>query len=359
MKLTDYGLTKYLESGLIELNGTELSENNIGRITVENKTNFGIATEYGELAGLVMGKFRKSAQSVTEFPKVGDWIKFEKLQGEDKAVIKEILPRASVIARKAAGEGVRKKPQIIATNIDIVFIVAGMDQDFNLPLLERYLHMAQQGGAKPVLVLNKADLASNHELWQKDLDQLQQQGFGIDSIIMSAKTGDKLENLREHITTGTTVVFVGPSGAGKSSILNRLVGEDLQSTGSVREGDNKGRHTTTKREMFILDTGGILIDTPGIRELENIDDDADQSQMLFPKLSKLADDCRYRNCDHIKSKGCAILKAIDDGELSKGLVSQYLQSLNSGQDIKVAHEKKRSPVKKHIAKNLRRFYKSR
>ncbi len=266
------------------------THDNVGRIGVENKTNFVLHTEHGELAGIIQGKFRHTTKTQSDFPKVGDWVTFKKLQGEDKCVIEKVLPRYSIIGRQAAGEkdkfdkvsktdkkiyqkSQKKKlyrepeMQIIAANVDLLFIVFGLDQSYNAPLISRYITMAYEGGVEPIVILNKTDKA---KLSSKLVRETEQLSPGLEVHALSAKTTIGLHKLEALIEPGRTIAFVGPSGAGKSTLINALIGSKVQATGEVRLVDAKGRHTTTRREMFILPHGGILIDTPGIRELENI-----------------------------------------------------------------------------------------
>jgi ribosome biogenesis GTPase len=268
----------------------EETHDNVGRIGVENKTNFLIHTKSGELAGIIQGKFRHTTKSQSDFPKVGDWVNYKKLQGEDKAIIEKVLPRYSIIGRQAAGEkdkfdkisktdkkiyqkSQKKKlyrepeMQIIASNVDYLFIVFGLDQSYNGPLISRYIAMAYEGGVEPIVILNKTDKA---KLSSKLVRETESLSPGLEVHSLSAKTTIGLHKVEALIEPGRTIAFVGPSGAGKSTLINALIGSKVQETGEVRLVDSKGRHTTTRREMFILPHGGILIDTPGIRELENI-----------------------------------------------------------------------------------------
>lgn len=316
MNLRDYGWSQYQRQ-----TKDSPTEDSVGRIGVEHKTSFVIHSQDGDLDGIILGKFRKNAKSPAEFPKVGDWVQYTQLPNEAKAVIDRVLPRYSLLSRKSAGES--QQEQIIATNVDVLFILFGLDQALNPALITRYLSMAYEGGVKPVIILNKTDKIklSGNAIKQVAAIDPQTQVYGI-----SAKTAIGLHQIEALIEPGKTIVFVGPSGAGKSTLVNALIGQEVQTTGDVRIADAKGRHTTTRRELFVLPGGGILIDTPGIRELENIGD-GQSSQSLYDDCESLAKQCKFRNCDHVQSQGCALLSAVEQGLLDPQRYHGYLKQL--------------------------------
>jgi len=244
-------------------------------------------------------------------PSVGDFVRVR------DTVIEEVMPRRTVFLRKAAGDTV--EAQVIAANIDTVFVVTGLDGDFNLRRLERYYATARASGAHCAILLNKADLC-------EDLDAHVQQvcaiAPGADVVALSALHGDGIEALRPYLMPGETVAFVGSSGAGKSTLINRLLGRDRQAIGAVREADSRGRHTTTHRELLETPSGALLIDTPGLRELQPWvgEDDVDGA---FPEIEELAGNCRFRDCAHAGEEGCAVQAAIDDGSLDFNHFSNY------------------------------------
>jgi ribosome biogenesis GTPase len=289
----------------------------VGRISVENKTNFTVLTKYGECSGILRGK-TLTGFSGDEFPKVGDWVRVNKLPNENKVVVEAILPRATKISRKSPDDD---REQVIVSNVDVIFIVQSLPDDFNLRRLERYLVIAKQSGALSVIILNKIDL--NHE-FQELIDGAKEVAQGTPIVAVSAKTGKGIEELREFLKPGSAFVFLGSSGVGKSSLVNALTGLDLQSTREIREYDGRGRHTTTKREMIILEDGSILIDTPGMRELA-LWADEEEIQKSFEDIDELSLSCRYSSCDHDKSDGCAVKAALDDGKLSVERYQNYLK----------------------------------
>ncbi len=326
-----------------------LSDESVGRVGIENKTNFIMHTLDGDLQGIIQGKFRHTAKSQSEFPKVGDWVVYDKLQNENKAIIQKVLPRYSLIARKAAGDSTAA--QIIAANVDTLFIVMGLDQEFNAPLLERYLSMAYEGGVEPVVVLNKTDKAKYVATTKKKAEAV---APGVAVYAMSAKTELGLHQIEALIEPGRTITFVGPSGAGKSTLINALIGSAVQETGDVRVTDSKGRHTTTRREMFVLKSGGILIDTPGIRELETLSTE-DTVKTMFTDIEKLAKQCRYKDCDHINSRGCKVKEALTDGKLSGERYDNYLKLMkeagnysDTGKNIKWKRDRAEKKARKEI-----------
>lgn len=318
MKLAELGWLQYERKQSSDAHNKTTDEL-VGRIGIENKTNFVIHTEQGELEGIIQGKFRHNTKTPSDFPKVGDWVKLEKLPNEDKAIIQKVLPRYSVIARKAAGDST--EAQVIAANVDSLFIVFGLDKTFNAPLLERYLSMAYEGGVEPIIILNKTDQT---RFSNKILAEAEKLAPGLTVHAISAKTSIGMHEIEALIEPGRTLTFVGPSGVGKSTIINALLGSEVQTTGEVRLTDSKGRHTTTRREMFVLKTGGILVDTPGIRELETLSGE-DTMKTLFSDIEPLAAQCRFKDCDHIKSRYCAVLTALKAGEISQERYDSFMK----------------------------------
>jgi ribosome biogenesis GTPase len=296
----------------------KIEENTVARVAIENRGGYLLYSIFGELEGIIQGKFMRSATSEIDYPKVGDWVVIEKLQGEAKAVIKKILPRNSKISRKRAGEDVAE--QIIATNIDIAFIVQGLDGDFNIGRLERYVAMAKEGGCEPIILLNKYDLVSDGAQ-MKDIEQAVP---GVKLFCISAISGYGIEEVRKLIRPGKSIVFVGSSGAGKSTIVNALLGSEKQKTNEIRLDDSRGKHTTTKRELIVMPTGGIVIDTPGMRELGLWASTASLDE-TFEDIEVFTRQCKFKDCDHQFDKGCSVIDALKKGTIEQARYDRYLK----------------------------------
>jgi ribosome biogenesis GTPase len=309
-----------------------IDEKNVARVAVENRGGYLLYAEIGELEGIIQGKFMRNAKSEVEYPKVGDWVVIEKLQGEAKAIIKSVLPRLTKISRKRAGEDVAE--QIISANVDIAFVAVGLDGDFNVGRMERYVAMAKEGGCEPIILLNKCDLVADA---QSKLGEVEKLLPGVKVFLVSAKNIIGVDAIRNLFANGESVVFVGSSGAGKSTLVNALLGTDRQKTDEIRLDDSKGRHTTTKRELIVLPTGGVLIDTPGMRELglwasESSLDEAFEDIEVFTRL------CKFNDCDHQFDKGCAVTQALKDGLITNDRYQRYLKLKKSLDPFKAKKE---------------------
>jgi ribosome biogenesis GTPase len=288
------------------------------RVAVEDKHRFVVLGEEGELSGQVAGKLLHDVESRAGLPKVGDWAAISVAPAEAKAVIHGVLPRRTKLVRKVAGREVEE--QVLAANIDIAFVVQALDQTFNTRRLERFLVMALEGGAKPVVVLNKTDLCPSSDAMLAEASTV---AGDAPIVSVSAKTGRGMKVLREFIRPAETVVFVGSSGVGKSSLINRLYGEEIQATIEVRESDAKGRHTTTWRELILLPNGGLVIDTPPSRVP---DVGADEGlNRAFPEIDELAVRCHFRDCSHTVEKRCAVQEAVATGRLPRERYDGYLK----------------------------------
>ncbi len=306
--LDDLGWDSFFQNNFKALN---LSGTVPARIASEYKESFQAYNQHGELTAIISGKLRYQSEAEDQYPAVGDWAAVKPLPGESKAVIQALLPRKSKFSRKAAGD--RTEEQIVSANIDTVFIVGGMDggRSFNLRRIERYVTLAWSSGAVPVIVLNKVDLCP-------DIDavilQAEAAAPGVAIHPVSAKEQTGLDALRNYLGRGKTAAFLGSSGVGKSALINALLGAEKQKTGEVREDDKLGRHTTTRRELIMLPGGGMVIETPGMREIQMWADEEDL-HMAFPDIERLAGQCRFSDCSHNAESGCAVKAAVESGDL--------------------------------------------
>lgn len=316
LNLTTIGFTAFFEQQLQQMS----HENKlVGRVILEHKHSYRVLTEQGELLATISGNYAHHAYVREHYPAVGDFVLVTKMPGEERAIIHQLFERKSLFKRKVAGGALEM--QIVATNVDFVFLVMSLNDDFNIRRLERYITAAWDSGATPVIVLTKADLCSDRESYMTEIEAI---AFGIDVIVVSAHTGEGLEPLQRFVSEGKTVALLGSSGAGKSTLVNALAGEQMMRTSSIREDDAKGRHTTTHRELIVTKSGGNIIDTPGMRELQLYEQD-DSLAATFEDIEALAASCKYRDCQHKNEPGCNIQAALQSGDLQKERYASYLK----------------------------------
>lgn len=279
------------------------------RVLAQSRGIWRVAGDFGECPAEAAGKLRLAAEEGADWPATGDWVAAELRDQGRAAQIHEVLPRRGQFVRKMAGK--KTAEQVIAANVDLALLVSALDGDFNLRRIERYLTQCWESGAKPVIVLNKTDACKTP---QAKIDEMERVAMGVPVCAVSAKTGLGFDELERFLARGQTIVLLGSSGVGKSTILNRLLGHAIQEVQQVRKSDSRGRHTTTARELFVLPSGALLMDTPGLRELQLWDADEGISQ-TFADIESLAANCRFGNCRHNGEPGCAVQAGIGAGEL--------------------------------------------
>ena len=313
-----------------------------GRVCAAYARQFRLITEGGEVTAAVSGAFADRAQAPADFPTVGDWVAFEE-SAPGEGVIPALLPRISALTRRAAGR--RRESQVLAANVDRVLIVMGLDGDFNLRRLERALVMVRQSGAAATVLLNKTDLDAEVAA-RRQADTVAVAGETA-VVALSALRGEGLSALEPYLKRGETLVLLGSSGTGKSTLVNRLLDDARQATGPVREYDDRGRHTTTTRELVVLPSGALLIDTPGIREIQ-LDAVAGALDAAFDEVAAVARGCRFRDCRHEQEPDCAVRAAVDAGEIAPERVAS-LRKLEK----ELAHQAERGDTQLTLARKAK------
>jgi len=352
MRLADLGWDEAFASAFEAISpGADLQP---ARVVIEFNYLYRVWAEDGEQEATASGRLKHRATSRSQMPAVGDWVALRKRPNQDRGAIVAVLPRRGAFSRKVAGN--LTDEQIVAANVDVVFIVMALDADFSIPRLERYLLLARDSSAAPVVLLTKPDLS---DAVNARVAEVSTAAAGAPVHVVAPKAGEGLDAIGEHLPRGRTGALLGSSGVGKSTIINKLIGEDVQRTRAVRDTDAKGRHTTTHRELIVLPNGGLIIDTPGMRELQLWDVD-EAVRETFEDIEQLAAGCHFTDCRHRDEPRCAVKTAVDEGKLQVRRLESYLKLqdelriLENRQDERALLEQKRQSrvagkaLKKHI-----------
>jgi ribosome biogenesis GTPase len=318
------------------------------RVVEEFKGFYRVRSAQAEYLAETAGKLQHLAVSREDLPAVGDWVAIMARPNEGRARIEHILPRRTKLARKVAGREISE--QIVATNLDTVFVVSALNREFNLRRIERYLTIVWDSGARPVVLLNKADLCPDAAARAADVESI---ALGTSVHLLSAREKTGLEAVRDYLTRGTTAAFVGSSGVGKSTIINRLADADLP-VQAVCEHDDRGQHTTTSRQMVFLSGGGMLIDTPGMRELQ-LWNHEEGAALAFDDIASLSQGCKFRDCGHRGEPGCAVAAAVQQDELSCERLENYRKLLA---ELRFQERKMNPDVARQVKEEWKKIHKA-
>ena len=339
MELYDLGFNEWF---IQKLNESEKTDYSLARITTVNKDSYLVRNEYGEVISELAGEFIYSAESIVDYPVVGDWVFVQYYNNNTLAIIYDLLPRKTILRRKLAGKKIDY--QTIASNIDVAFIIQSCDFDFNVRRLERYLVMINDGHIDPVILLSKSDLVSEKDLGRK-VSEIQKAAIKCEIIAYSVKTSSGLPQIQQLLKPSVTYCLLGSSGVGKTTLLNHLIGRNAFKINLVREKDGKGRHTTARRQLVILNQGAILIDTPGMRELGNIGVELGNEES-FSDIFRLSRNCRFKNCTHTHEVGCSVLRAVKSGSLNEAHYQNYLKLRKESEYYQMSYVEKRNKDRK-------------
>jgi len=324
----------------IEPSKTEIFS--LARVISVNKNSFVVSNGLNDIYAELTGKFLFNSESSLDFPTVGDWVYAQLFDDDSLAIIHDLMPRKTLLKRKTSGKKIDY--QLIAANIDIAIIVQALDANYNLRRLERYLVMINESGIKPLIFLSKSDLITPEELEEKKLE-ISQVFPDVEVIAFSNNNLNDIEKLKEVLLPQKTFCLLGSSGVGKTTLINNLIHEELFKTQPIREKDDRGKHTTTRRELIVLENGAIIIDNPGMRELGVISTDSGIDE-TFNEISELSGNCKYDDCTHTVEKGCAVLDAVERGEISRERYNNYIKLYKESLYNEMSYFEKRQKDKK-------------
>ncbi len=314
--IKDLGFNEYLN----EYRRNDLESFDVGRVILEHKERYIVLTKQGEIDCELIGNLRFTAQNRSDLPAVGDWVALAPYDS-DKGLIHAVYPRVNALERQAVGRNGEK--QIIASNVDVGLIVQSVNRDYSINRLERYITICHAANIRPIIILNKIDLIDKEQL-NEILHEVGSRIKGIQVLTTSSLTGEGLGQIRLLIKAGETYVLLGSSGVGKSTLINCLAGHSQMRTGAISESIDRGKHVTTHRELIVLETGGVIIDNPGMREV-GITDSSLGLKLTFDQIYELAKCCKFNDCSHQKEDGCAVLEALDSGELNEETYENFMK----------------------------------
>ena len=352
MTLADLGLTLEITD---YVRNNNLSGFEIGRVTQEHRERYIVSTGENEYDSEITGNLRFTADSRADFPAVGDWVTIS-IYDQDQAIIHKILPRKSILERQTVGKFGEK--QIISTNIDVAFIIQSINNNFNINRLERYLTICYSADIEPVLVISKIDLGTEDEI-NLAVKMLEKRDKKVKHILLSNMTQKGLDQVLEIIQKGKTYCVVGSSGVGKSTLINNLLKKNVLKTGQISQSTNKGRHISDHRELFVLENGGIIIDTPGMKEL-GMTDSTDGINTTFQDIYELSMKCKFTDCKHIDESGCAVIEALNNGEIDRDSLDNFIKIQNEQQRFRTTlvekHKKDKAfgKMMKNYKKDMKR-----